>query len=107
MHPPFGFALFYLKSVAPKEIRTGEIYWGAVPFVGIQLLMVALMIAFPQIGSVSHHSQGAASTLRIEVPVSDDFESAPGTFELRPEDLTDYGPGKTDKKDDHGAQDTR
>ncbi|QDQ27852.1 TRAP transporter large permease subunit [Chitinimonas arctica] len=48
MHPPFGFALFYLKSVAPKEVKTSDIYWGAVPFVGIQLLMVGLVIGFPQ-----------------------------------------------------------
>ncbi len=49
MHPPFGFALFYLKSVAPKNIRTADIYWGALPFLAIQLLMVALVLAFPQI----------------------------------------------------------
>ena len=49
MHPPFGFALFYLKSVAPKSIRTADIYWGALPFLAIQLLMVALVLAFPQI----------------------------------------------------------
>jgi tripartite ATP-independent transporter DctM subunit len=48
MHPPFGFALFYLRSVAPREVRTADIYWGAVPFVVIQLIMVALVIAFPQ-----------------------------------------------------------
>jgi TRAP-type mannitol/chloroaromatic compound transport system permease large subunit len=60
MHPPFGFALFYLRSVAPKEpfkdrvtglmtppVTTGQIYWGAVPFVVIQCIMVALVIAFP------------------------------------------------------------
>ena len=60
MHPPFGFALFYLRSVAPHEdyndritkkkiakITTGQIYWGAVPFVLIQVLMVGLIIAFP------------------------------------------------------------
>lgn len=47
MHPPFGFALFYLKSVAPKSVRTADIYWGAVPFVLIQLLMVGLVMAFP------------------------------------------------------------
>lgn len=65
MHPPFGFALFYLRSVAPdkayidrvtrKEIApvtTGQIYWGAVPFVVIQIIMVGLIIAFP--GIVSH-----------------------------------------------------
>jgi tripartite ATP-independent transporter DctM subunit len=60
MHPPFGFALFYLRSVAPKEsyvdrvsgkrtdgVTTGQIYWGAIPFVVIQCIMVALVIAFP------------------------------------------------------------
>ncbi len=47
MHPPFGFALFYLRSVAPKTVRTSDIYWGAVPFVLIQLAMVALVLAFP------------------------------------------------------------
>ncbi len=52
MHPPFGFALFYLRSVAPKEVKTSDIYWGAVPFVGIQVLMVALIIAFPALISV-------------------------------------------------------
>ncbi|KAF0101436.1 MAG: TRAP C4-dicarboxylate transport system permease DctM [bacterium] len=49
MHPPFGFALFYLRSVAPASVRTGDIYWGAVPFVVIQLLMVALVLAFPEL----------------------------------------------------------
>ncbi len=52
MHPPFGFALFYLRSVAPKQVKTSEIYWGAVPFVGLQLMMVALIIVFPSLISV-------------------------------------------------------
>ncbi|ABD08087.1 TRAP C4-dicarboxylate transport system permease DctM subunit [Rhodopseudomonas palustris HaA2] len=73
MHPPFGFALFYLRSVAPKEsyldrvtgkrmapITTGQIYWGAVPFVVIQLIMVGLVIAFP---AMVMHYKGAASTV--------------------------------------------
>ena len=60
MHPPFGFALFYLRSVAPKEpyadrvtgkqmagVTTGQIYWGAVPFVVIQVIAVGMVIAFP------------------------------------------------------------
>ncbi|MBI5936994.1 MAG: TRAP transporter large permease subunit [Betaproteobacteria bacterium] len=47
MHPPFGFALFYLRSVAPKAVRTGDIYWGAIPFVIVQLLMVAIVLSFP------------------------------------------------------------
>ena len=61
MHPPFGFALFYLRSVAPKHdyvdklsgksmapVTTGQIYWGAIPFVIIQLIMVGLVIVFPE-----------------------------------------------------------
>jgi TRAP-type mannitol/chloroaromatic compound transport system permease large subunit len=64
MHPPFGFALFYLRSVAPHEDYTDkvtkkpiakvtieQIYWGAVPFVLIQVLMVGLIIAFPALVS--------------------------------------------------------
>jgi tripartite ATP-independent transporter DctM subunit len=47
MHPPFGFALFFLRSVAPPTVRTSEIYWGAIPFLVMQLIMVALIIAFP------------------------------------------------------------
>jgi TRAP-type mannitol/chloroaromatic compound transport system permease large subunit len=64
MHPPFGFALFYLRSVAPMKeytdrvskkllapVTTMQIYWGAVPFVLIQVIMVGLIIAFPGIVS--------------------------------------------------------
>ena len=55
LHPPFGFALFYLRSVAPPSVRTTQIYWGAIPFVAIQVLMVAIVIGFPRIvtGNVS------------------------------------------------------
>ena len=62
MHPPFGFSLFYLRSVAPKEpyrdrvtgkmmepVRTSQIYWGAVPFVIIQVAMIGVVIGFPSI----------------------------------------------------------
>ncbi|SDF10050.1 TRAP transporter, DctM subunit [Thermus arciformis] len=49
MHPPFGFALFYLRSVAPKSVSTVDIYWGAVPFILIQLLMVLILLLFPGI----------------------------------------------------------
>ena len=66
MHPPFGFALFYLRSVAAKEdyidkitrkkiakVTTGQIYWGSVPFIVMQLIMVAIVLAFP--GMVTHY----------------------------------------------------
>jgi tripartite ATP-independent transporter DctM subunit len=69
MHPPFGFALFYLKSVAPKEVKTSDIYWGALPFVGIQLLMVAVVLTFPQI--VLRDKAPEASIIK-EIPIQTD-----------------------------------
>ncbi|MCG8342342.1 MAG: TRAP transporter large permease subunit [Chlorobiales bacterium] len=47
--PPFGFSLFYLKGVAPKEVTTGHLYRGIIPFISIQLLMLALIILFPEL----------------------------------------------------------
>lgn len=60
MHPPFGFALFYLRSVAPPSIKTTDIYWGAIPFVCIQIIMVALIIIFPNMVSYGDPAQRAA-----------------------------------------------
>ncbi|MHC3917309.1 TRAP transporter large permease subunit [Alcaligenes nematophilus] len=66
MHPPFGFSLFYLRSVAPKDdyidkvtkkkipgVATGDIYWGSVPFICIQIVMIAVVLLFP--GMVTHY----------------------------------------------------
>jgi len=47
--PPFGFSLFYLRGVAPPEITTGDIYRGVIPFVGLQLIGLALVLIFPDI----------------------------------------------------------
>ncbi len=95
MHPPFGFALFYLRSVAPKvpfldrvtgkhtePVTTGQIYWGAVPFVVIQCIMVGLVIAFP---SMVTHYKGSVVTgdpskvnIQIELPGLDQPLDLPG-----------------------------
>jgi tripartite ATP-independent transporter DctM subunit len=69
IHPPFGFSLFYLKSVAPPEIRTTDIYRGAIPFLMIQLLMVAMVIAFPEL--VGHHAQAVSGGV-IDIPMESD-----------------------------------
>lgn len=72
MHPPFGFALFYLRSVAPKAIRTSDIYWGAIPFVLIQIVMVGLIIAFPQLVSTdSVEAKKEEIQLDISTPIDD------------------------------------
>jgi len=86
MHPPFGFALFYLRSVAPRDpyidrvsgkrtegITTGQIYWGAIPFVVLQLIMVLLVIFFPT--TVTHYKGTGATVdpnkVKIEIPQID------------------------------------
>lgn len=73
MHPPFGFALFYLRSVAPKEVRTSDIYWGAVPFVLIQIVMIILVITFPQLVGVETVT-GNDEIIEIQLPTD------PGSF---------------------------
>jgi TRAP-type mannitol/chloroaromatic compound transport system permease large subunit len=78
MHPPFGFALFFLRSVAPKEVKTSDIYWGAVPFVLIQLVMVALIISFPNLISIdSKTDMKEQIELNIEMPGSNADSEAP------------------------------
>jgi GntP family gluconate:H+ symporter len=81
MHPPFGFALFYLRSVAPDKeytdkvtrklippVTTMQIYWGAVPFVLIQIAMVGLIIAFPGIVSRDKEQNVDLDKVKIEMP---------------------------------------
>ncbi len=90
MHPPFGFALFFLRSVAPDKayidrvtrreiapVTTGQIYWGAVPFVVIQIIMVGLIIAFP--GIVAHDKREVIDLdkVKIEIPVDPGFGAPP------------------------------
>jgi TRAP-type mannitol/chloroaromatic compound transport system permease large subunit len=48
MHPPFGFALFYLRGIAPKSVLTRDIYLGAIPWLFLQLLLVVIVIVWPE-----------------------------------------------------------
>ncbi len=91
MHPPFGFALFYLRSVAPAKayvdrisrkltqpVTTGQIYWGAVPFVLIQVLMVGLVIVFPQMVLVYKAGEAKYDINKIQIIVPEQQPLAPG-----------------------------
>ena len=51
--PPFGFALFYLKGVAPETVKTSQIYKGIIPFIIIQLIIVSLVMFFPEVIFIS------------------------------------------------------
>jgi len=82
MHPPFGFALFYLRGVAPKEVKSSDIYWGAIPWVILQLIMVAIVIAFPitVTALLDAPSDVDASKVRIELQPSEEPEPPPPQF---------------------------
>jgi len=92
MHPPFGFSLFYLRSVAPTRaykdrvtgatippVTSGQIYMGALPYLGIQLTMVIIVILFP--GLVTHYKSGASTvdpnTIQINVPMPGEGSLSP------------------------------
>jgi len=95
MHPPFGFALFYLRSVAPAKeyvdkltgklmapVTTMQIYWGAVPYVIIQVIMIGLVLLFPAMVMVY---KGEASTvdptkIQIDIPTMD--QGTPPAIEI-------------------------
>jgi tripartite ATP-independent transporter DctM subunit len=70
LHPPFGFALFYLRGVAPRSVKSSDIYWGAMPWIGLQAIMVALVIAFPSTVTalLDAPSKLDMDKIRIEVP---------------------------------------
>ncbi len=92
MHPPFGFALFYLRSVAPKEVKTSDIYWGAVPFVAIQVIMVTLIIAFPSIVSV-----GAKTDMKEQIELKIDMSSGTESSGDAGTATVDFSPGSDNK----------
>jgi len=90
MHPPFGYALFYLRSVAPikpyidrltkKEVApvtTMEIYWGAVPFVLIQIVMVGLIIFFPGIVSSGLDKEQKIDLDKVQMQMENDTSTQP------------------------------
>jgi len=96
MHPPFGFALFYLRSVAPAKdyidkltkkvtagVTTGQIYWGAVPFVLIQIIMIGLVIAFPQMVMVYKAKESTVdpTKIQIQLPPSEAPQQGPAPSE--------------------------
>jgi TRAP-type mannitol/chloroaromatic compound transport system permease large subunit len=99
MHPPFGFALFYLRSVAPRDaykdkvtgrmmapVKTSEIYWGAVPFVVIQLVMVAILMMMPSLvmSKPAPRPVPQASPAAISKPATAP-DGRSGSFSLPPE----------------------
>jgi tripartite ATP-independent transporter DctM subunit len=84
MHPPFGFALFYLRGIAPASVATTDIYWGAIPWLVLQLVLVALLIAFPEIVTsfIAAPSNIDPNSIQIDIPgLGGSDLSAPPSFD--------------------------
>ena len=106
MHPPFGFALFYLRSVAPAKdyvdkitkkitagVTTGQIYWGAVPFVLIQIIMIGLVITFPQMVMVYKAKESTVDPTKIQI-------------QLPPTETPGTGPAPTEQQEQQKESDS-
>jgi len=91
LHPPFGFALFYLRSVAPEKpyvdpvtgktmepVTTMQIYKGAIPFLLLQLMMVAILIAFPVLVTGNLEKKSNADLEAVGTRMLQQLENAPG-----------------------------
>lgn len=101
LHPPFGFALFFLRSVAPTEpyvdkvthkliqpVTTLQIYWGAVPFVLIQIIMVSCIIAFPGIVSSGLDKPEVYDLDKVRLQMESDLrQDAESSLEAAPMDF--------------------
>ncbi|HEX2827240.1 MAG TPA: TRAP transporter large permease subunit [Burkholderiales bacterium] len=78
MHPPFGFALFYLRGIAPKEVKSSDIYWGAVPWVVMQLLLVAILIFWPGLVTSFIPKPKTIDPAKIEIQLDTPAPPSPG-----------------------------
>ncbi|MEC5388013.1 TRAP transporter large permease subunit [Uliginosibacterium sp. H3] len=77
MHPPFGFALFYLRGIAPKEVKSSDIYLGALPWVGLQLIMVVIVIFWPGLVTSFVDKPVQVDLDKVQIEIPGDAESAP------------------------------
>jgi tripartite ATP-independent transporter DctM subunit len=87
MHPPFGFALFYLRGIVPREqVKTRDIYLGAIPWLVLQLILVGLLIAFPELVTffLEKPQEVDLSTVEIVLPSTASPTAAPPAFETPP-----------------------
>ena len=77
MHPPFGFALFYLRGIAPASVKSRDIYIGAIPWVGLQLVLVAIVIAWPETVTYWLDKGPLVDPSKIEIKLINPFGNSP------------------------------
>jgi tripartite ATP-independent transporter DctM subunit len=91
MHPPFGFALFYLRGIAPKEVKSSDIYMGAIPWVVLQLILVAILIFWPGMVTMWLDKEVVVDLDKVKIEVQsvdedDDAKSGKGGSADKPEE---------------------
>ena len=77
MHPPFGFALFYLRGIAPKTVKSSQIYWGAIPWVVLQVIMVAIVIFWPGLVTAFLDTGPKIDPTKVQIIVPADEGASP------------------------------
>jgi tripartite ATP-independent transporter DctM subunit len=110
MHPPFGFALFYLRGIAPKTVKSSDIYWGAIPWVGLQLIMAAIVILWPEVVTMwlSKEERIDLDKVKIEIPIQEETMPPDASQFLQPgsqQETAPQNPAGTDPGSASGAQD--
>ena len=90
MHPPFGFALFYLRGIAPKSILSSDIYLGALPWVGLQLLLVLLLIFFPEMVTGLLDKPVTTDLQNIEILLDPSMNESDASLQRPVDDPADY-----------------
>jgi tripartite ATP-independent transporter DctM subunit len=87
MHPPFGFALFYLRGIAPASVKSSDIYWGAFPWVGLQMIMAAIIIIWPELVTFAIDKVATIDpdSITIEVPQMEDQPPSLDEDEVTPQ----------------------
>jgi tripartite ATP-independent transporter DctM subunit len=91
MHPPFGFALFYLRGIAPKEVKSSAIYWGAIPWVVLQLIMVGIVIFWPGLVTAFLDKGSGIDPSKVEIIIPAQEQNEPAS--------PDFGPSGGAKSD--------
>ena len=102
MHPPFGFALFYLRGIAPKEVKSKDIYLGALPWVALQLFLVAIVIFWPESVTYWIENEMLQDPNSIEITIQgQDLNATPGAEDDQQPGMQDEDSETDDEEDEN------
>ena len=83
MHPPFGFALFYLRGVAPPQVKSADIYRGAIPWVFLQLVLVTVIIVWPELVTHFLDKGTGVDPSKVQIEITPQEDTPPQVIDIR------------------------